>query len=324
MSYNVAALADYTIQNADELITASVLNARTQMIIAQMGNIHTGIKSSKQIGTFDTDAKFQSDTGCGFTPQGTTTIGQRPLVVGKIKVNEALCPKDLEDKFTQQALPLGSQYESIPFEQDYTDKKAALIAAQNEIAIWNGDTNSGDDNLNKFDGFRKIISGLPIQASGGPVQANADPYISGGPVGSGTPLTGDVALAAADAVYAATPAPIIDKPDFRIFVGWDFFKSYVLALKYKNLYHYSADNEDGEITIPGTNYRIVAVHGLDGSNELYGMRVSNMHLGTDLEGEDDKFSLKYNDTDENVRFKAHWKLGVQIGIPSEIVVFKRV
>lgn len=322
MAYNVSTLADYTIQNADELITASVLNAKTQLMIAQMGTIHTGIKSSKTINVFDTDAKFQADTGCGFNADGTTSITQRPLAVGKIKVNEALCPKDLEAKYTQQALPIGSQYEAIPFEQDYTDKKSARIAAQNEIAIWNGDTDSGDGNLNKFDGFRKIISGLPIQASGGPVQANATPYVSG-TVSSGTALTGDVALAVADAIYAATPAAIIDKEDFRIFCGWDFFKAYVLALKYKNLYHYSADNENGELTIPGTNYKLVAVHGLDGTNELYGLRVSNMHLGTDLEGEEDQFSIKYAEEAEHVRFKAHWKMGVQIGIPSEIVVFKR-
>lgn len=322
MSYDVSALANYTLQNADELVTASVLSAKTQEMIAQMGNIHTGIKSSKSINIFDTDAKFQSDTGCGFNADGTTTFTQRILTVGKIKVNEALCPKDMERTYLQHALPKGSQYESIPFEEEYTQKKSDLIGAQNEIAIWNGDTSSSDPNLNKFDGFRKIISGLPIQASGGPIQANATPFLSG-VVASGTPLTGDVALAVVDAMIQAMPVRIRDKEDTRIFCGWDFFTSYILALKYKNLYHYSADNDNGEISIAGFKIKLVAVHGLDGTNELYGIRVSNMHLGTDLEGEEDQFSIKYNDTDENIRFKAHWKLGVQIGIASEIVRFKK-
>ncbi len=95
-----------------------------------------GVKSSETINIMDTDAIFQSGGSCGFTASGSTTFTQRTVTVGKIKVNEALCPKDLEAKYLQKALPTGSMYDSVPFEQEFADKKAKTIAAQLETSIW--------------------------------------------------------------------------------------------------------------------------------------------------------------------------------------------
>jgi len=317
MAFDVSALANYTEENEALLVTSSVFEAKTQRIIAAKGTIMTGIKSSETVNRLETDAVFQADTGCGFNPSGTTAFTQRVLTVGKIKVDEALCPKDLEAKYTQKALAIGSKYEKIPFEQEYSEKKAALIAAQNEVALWQGDTTSGNGNLNKYDGFIKIIN----QASGSVIHANSATYTSGAPYSSGATITPDIALAIADGMYTAIPADIIDKDDIMIWCGWDFFKSYVIGLKRANLYHYSADNEDGEITIPGTNYKLTAVHGLDGTNRLYAMRVSNMYIGTDMENEEDQFEIFWAKEAQQVRFMAKWKLGVQVAFPDEIVEF---
>ncbi len=48
-------------------------------------------------------------------------------------------------------------YDSVPFEQEFADKKAKTIAAQLETSIWQGDTDSVNVNLNKFDGLVKLI-----------------------------------------------------------------------------------------------------------------------------------------------------------------------
>jgi hypothetical protein len=123
-------------------------------------------------------------------------------------------------------------------------------------------------------------------------------------------------------MYAAIPAKIIDKDDVRIFCGWDFFKSYILALKYKNLYHYSQeDDQSGELTIPGTSYRLTAVHGLNGTNRLYAMRLSNLFLGTDMENEEEKWEIFFAKEADEIRFMAEWKLGINFAFPDEIVEF---
>lgn len=318
MAYDVSALSNYTKDNKDILVTSSVFNAKTQSLISQQGNVLTGIKSAERIGIMDTDAVFQAGGTCGFNASGTTTITQRTITVGKIKVNESLCPKTLETKYTQLALAAGSRYENIPFEQDYTDKKTARIAAQLETAIWQGDTGSGNANLNKFDGLIKQIDA----ASGSVVHANTATYTSGAPYGTGTVITGDVALAIADGIYNAIPMSIIDKDDLRIFCGWDFFKAFILALKYKNLYHFSAeDDKSGEVSIPGTSYKLTAVHGLDNTKRLFAFRMSNIYLGTDMENEEERFEIFFAKEADEIRFVAEWKLGVNFAIPDEVVEF---
>jgi hypothetical protein len=142
MAFDVSALAAYTEQNAAQLVTSSVLGAKTANLIKSAGNVMVGVKSAETINIMDTDAIFQAGGSCGFTASGSTTFTQRTVTVGKIKVNEALCPKDLEAKYLQKALPTGSMYDSVPFEQEFADKKAKTIAAQLETAIWQGDTAS--------------------------------------------------------------------------------------------------------------------------------------------------------------------------------------
>jgi hypothetical protein len=161
MSFNTSALSDYTRQNADRLITGLVTGSVTAARIRALGNVLPEVKSEEAIGILDTDAAFQDGETCGFTASGVTSISQRKVRTGAIKVNESLCYKDLEKKYTQQALPAGSSYTEAVFAQEYTDRKTALIAYQNEIALWRGDTEVSNENLNKFDGLLKLIDADP-------------------------------------------------------------------------------------------------------------------------------------------------------------------
>jgi len=317
MAYDVSALANYTKENEALLVTSSVFGAKTQQKISSQGNVMTGVKSSEQINRIDTDAVFQTGGVCGFTPSGTTAITQRAVVVGKIKVQEALCPKTLESKYTQKALQVGSKNETIPFEQEYTDKKSARIAAQNEVAIWQGDTASGNANLNKYDGLIKLIDAATDE-----ILSNTAVFTVGGPILVATGVTQANVIDIVDGVFKALPVALLDKPDTEIVCGWDFFRLYVLALREKNLYHYSADNADGELVIPGTNIKLVALNGLNSTNRVFGLRWSNVFLGTDMLNEEEKFEVFYAKEAQEVRFDAEWKLGVNVAFPNEVVSFK--
>ena len=314
MGFNVSALADYTEQNAALLVTSSVLGAKTASLIKSAGNVMVGVKSSETINIMDTDAIFQSGGSCGFTASGSTTFTQRTVTVGKIKVNEALCPKDLEAKYLQKALPTGSMYDSIPFEQEFADKKAKTIAAQLETAIWQGDTDSVNVNLNKFDGLVKLVG-----AASGVVAANASTYISGAPLSS---ITAANVISIFDGVYAAIPAKVVAAEDMTIFCGQDLFRTYTIALKNANSFHYSVDAKaDGEFVLPGTMIKVVAVAGLNGTNKVYAMRLSNAFLGTDLLNEEEKFEIFYAKEADQVRFVSEFKMGVNIAFPDEVVKF---
>jgi len=314
MGFDVSALSNYTKENEALLVTSSVLGAKTAALIKSAGNVMVGVKSAEKINIMDTDAIFQDGASCGFNASGSTTFTQRTVTPGKIKVNEALCPKDLEAKYLQKALPTGSSYDSIPFEQEYSDKKAKTIAAQLETASWQGDTASGNVNLNKFDGFVKLIG-----AASGVVAANASTYISGAPLSS---ITSANVIAIFDGVYQAIPAKVVAADDMTIFCGQDLFRTYTIALKNANSFSYNVDvKADSEFILPGTTIKVVAVAGLNGTNKVYAMRLSNMFLGTDLLNEEEKFEIFYAKEADQVRFVSQFKFGVNIAFPDETVKF---
>ncbi len=304
MAYNVSALTDYVNQTQDELMAKTVLGSRTFDYVT----LQAGIKSSASLNTFDNSFTLQDGSSCGFNAAGTVTFGQRLLTVKEITVQEELCPKALQAKYTQFYLKPGKN-EDLPFEKIFTDDLSAQIASKNEKALWQGDTGSGSDDLNKFDGFLKVIN------------ATAGSYVTGNTIAA-TGLTSANVINVINAVYTAIPFEIIDKPDFKIFVGYDVFRLYVQALLAANNFHYDGKASDWKIVIPGTTVEVVALQGLNGTNKIVGARTSNLFVGTDLENEEDKIDIWFSKDDQVIKLDVDYKLGVQVKFPSEIVFFK--
>jgi hypothetical protein len=315
MAFDVSTLAAYTKDNWKELVTSSVLGSKTANLIKSQGNVLVGVKSAENITIMDTDAFFQSGTNCGFNASGTTTFTQRAVTVGKIKINEALCLKDLESKFLQNALPQGSRYTDMIFAEQYSNRKAEKVAEQMEIALWQGDILSANGNLNKFDGLLKLITA----ASTAVTDANTSTYITGGPIAS---ITVTNVISVFDAIYQAIPAKVVAKDDITIFCGMDTFRLYTIALKNANLFAYNLDiKADSEFFLPGTTVKVVAVQGLNGTNDLVAARISNLFMGTDLLNEEERFEIFFAKESDQIRYVNEFKAGVNFAFPDEIVKF---
>jgi len=315
MAFNVTGLASYTKANERELLTKSLFSAKSISLATKMPNV----KSAMQVNVMDTDAVFQSGTSCGFSASGTTTFSNRTMTVSPIRVHEALCPKTLETKYLQLVLPNGSNPKSIPFEQQFTDLKAGLIAQNLETAFWQGDTTSGNNALAQFDGLVKIITAV----SGSAIAANASGFMAGAPYSASGGITVSNVNAIMQGIFRAIPAALLDKNDTMIFCGIDTFRTYQLALTNANLFHYNTDasNSNFEIVIPGTNIKVIGVNGLNGTGKIYAMRTSNMFFGCDVLGEESKFELFWAQEAMEVRYVAEFKAGVQIAFPAEVVYF---
>jgi hypothetical protein len=323
MAFLVTGLTAYTEQNEQQLVTASLFEARTQQLILSEGNVMTGVKSSQTVNRMDTDVFFQDDSSCSFLSSGTTEFSQRTLTVGKVKVQETLCPKDLESVYLQKSLPAGGNYDTIAFANEYTARKAGKIAEALETAIWTA-TGSGyggtNGLLNKFKGIRQHISD-----AGTSVNANVTGFY-----GTGAPITGidtmEKAQKAVLAVINALPNGVKGKTDVRIFCGWDTYNLLIQKYVDLNLYHYNPGSTqnavNSEFLVPGTSYKVIPVHGLTGTNDIYAMRMSNIFLGVDLISEEDQFELWYSQDDRNVKFSANLKIGVQLAFPDEVVRFE--
>jgi len=314
MSFSVGTLANYTKENEKLLVVSSVLGSKTASLIKEAGTVLVGVKSSEQINIMETDAVFQDGSSCGFNASGLTSFTQRAVTVGKIKVNEALCMKDLEAKYLQKALPAGSMYDTMVFAEEYTNRKAEKIASQLEKALWQGDTGSVDVNLNKFDGLLKLIT-----AAGASV-VNANSVAYHGSVE--TAITAANVISIFDDIYKAIPAQVVDKDDMAIFCGMDVFRTYTVALKTANQFHYTVDQKaNGEFVLPGTTIRVMAVQGLNGTGDIVAARISNLFIGTDLLNEEERFEIFYAKEADQVRFVSEFKMGVNFAFPDEIVKF---
>jgi len=125
-----------------------------------------------------------------------------------------------------------------------------------------------------------------------------------------------------DNIYAAVPADIADSDDLVLWVGIDTFKKYTTALRNNNLFHYAADSEGMELIIPATNIKMIGVGGLNGTNRMFCGRLSNFFVGTDLANEEEEYKFWYSQDNDEVRFRATMKYGVQIAFPDQIVQFK--
>ena len=315
MALNFSGLSAYTKELVQPLLTSAVTEARTQQMILDGGIVLTGVKGPTALPTMDTDAVFATQS-CSFDASGTTTFSNVILTPGKIKVEEKICPKDLEAYFTAQALKAGSTYEDFgnaDFQAAYLAKKNARIASQLETAIWQGDSGSATANLNKFNGLSKIIT------AGSPIDANVSGYTG---VATITTVTSSNVVAATEGIYKAIPAQVMAKGDVKIWVGYDWYRLLILAYRALNLFSYNPQDVNAQsFILPGTNVEIVPVNGLNGTGDAFAISLSNMAIGFDLEAEENNYKMWYSVDNNDVRFRAEWKVGVAVGFTTECVKF---
>jgi hypothetical protein len=299
MAFSFGNLTAYTEQQRLPLITKAVFSARTAALFTKQ----VGIKSAAALNLMDTDANLASGTSCGWTATGNTTFSQRNITVAPMKIQEALCPRSLEQYWMQSQLTAGSQYDGVPFEQAFAEQKALRIAEALENAIWSGST---------------LVTGLLTilnAASGSTVSGNTAAI-------SGSITTTNV-ISIFDNIYTRIPQAILTKNDLVIFCGWDVFRTLIGALKANTGVMYNQVDlqglADGDIIYPGTNVRVVAVPGLLGYNRLVCSYLGNFFYGTDLLSDEENFELWYSKDNDEVRFQAAFKVGVQVAYPDLVV-----
>lgn len=315
MALAFSGLSAYTKQLVKPLLTSAVFEAKTQQLILANGIVIPNVKSSVAIPLMETDAVFAAQS-CSFDASGTTTFSQRSITVGKIKVEEKICPKDLEAYFTQEALKAGSTYEDFgnaDFQKAFLDKKNARIAAQLETAIWQGDSTGATANTNKFDGLQKLIAG------GSPVNANVSGYTG---VATITTVTASNVIAATEGIYKAIPVAVLAKGDVKIFVGNDWYRTLILAYRALNLFAYNPqDSQASSFILPGTNVEVVSVNGLNSTGDAYAISLGNIAMAVDLVDEENSYKMWYSEDNNDVRYRVEFKMGVNVAFTNEVVSF---
>ena len=312
MAFVVSGLTNYTKETQLELLVKAMFSSKTASLLQGAGQVIPGIKSAEALPLLSSEVFFQTD-GCGYSASGNTTISQRVLTVGKVKVEETLCPKTLETKFTQQGLAAGSPVDLGVFQDQIGAEKAGKIAEAIETAIWQGNT-GGSGNSSKWDGFLTILTALGFGGSGDPIKGNvADAYAS---------ITASNIDDIIATIYSVIPAALLGKPDLMIAMGTDTFRLYRTWLVGANLYHYAAvETADMEIVDPITGIKIYGLNGMNGTNKIVAGLWSNFFIGTDMMNEEEEYKFWYSQDNDEVRYRATFKYGTQIAFPEQIVYF---
>lgn len=287
MAINVNGLEAYVDEQRLPLIKKAVLGGKS----IGMFNLQTGVKKSAALNLINVTPTLQAG-GCGFNAQGDATLSQRVINTELLKVNMEFCDKDLLAYWAGYEVKVGAGREQLPFEEYLTSAIIEGINEKVENLVWQGDKSKGAE----FDGILTILDGEDVKTAQG---------------------TG--AYAAIKAAYAAIPVAVL--PKATIFVGADTFRSYMLEMVEKNFYHYAADGADvQEFIVPGTNTKVVAVNGLNGTNKVVAADAANLFYGCDMLDDAETFDLFYSKDNRAYRLVVEFNGGTQVAYPNEIVV----
>ena len=294
-------LPDYVEQNRDEIIRKVVLGGRT------IGHMvpQPGIKTKAAINYLDVDPQFQDGRGCKFTPQeGGIVLTQREIETGIIKVEFEICPDTLLGKYAEFLVKIKATEQEFPFERFIMEDTIAKIDAKLEKAIWQGDKDSDDGDLNKFDGLLKLAG-------------EEDDTI-------------EITYAENSSAWDRIKAAILALPDEAlnapgrtvVYVGTEIFRNFMLELVEKNFYHYDGAHDEApmEFVFPGTNTLVIATPGLSRTNVVYATYERNMYYGFDMLDAKEEAKVIWDEKNGVFAVKVKWNSGVQTAFPDMVVL----
>jgi hypothetical protein len=155
---------------------------------------------------------------------------------------------------------------------------------------------------------------------GSPIDANVSGFTG---VATISTITASNVVAATEGIYKAIPAQVMAKGDVKIMCGNDWYRLLILAYRALNLFSYNPQDVNAQsFVLPGTNIEIVPVNGLNGTGDAYAISLSNLAMAVDLEAEEENYTMWYSKDNGDVRFRVAFKIGINVGITSEVVKFK--
>lgn len=301
MAYTVSALTNYVKTNEDVLIKSVVLGGVKGDTISNL-SLQTGIKTKERLNYLDVEPAFQDGTNCGFSANGKTEFTERELETKQYKVQDQYCDRVLLGKFAEYQVKINAQKEAsdLPFEAVLMDEIIGGINAGMEKEVWLG-TGTGNS----------LIKGFVTLAASADSASTVAVSIE-----SGTSVYNAIKK-----VVMAIPERIIDEA--VVFVSPAIYRAFVQEMVEKNYFHYKNDGnvENMDITFPGTDIKVHKTIGLTGDKKhIYASSYKNMVYGCDLQGDEEKVKVWYDDNSELFKYSIRWNAGVMTYFPDMVVL----
>jgi hypothetical protein len=307
-SYDLAGLNTYVDALNSDIISEAVLSPVTM----EYCNVIPGIKGTQNVNLLSETLSVQTGTTCGWSNAGDVTFTTAALSVAALKVNQSLCLQQLNTLWLGQYLNAGSYNETAPFEAAIVDLQTKQIKRYNEDLIWNASSAT-----TAFSGFIELLNNTSgvVQLTGATALCSV--------TGSTAQDKANNVLAQIDNIIQVIDRNIYDRDDIVIFMSQTQFKCYLTAVRnVNNFYIDSSENKLGSVYSiyhPQTNYKVVGVPGLNGSNLIAAGPSQYFLIGTDLTSDEDSFRAWWSQDFQEVRIMAAWRLGTQIAFPQFFV-----
>ena len=301
-NYDLAGLSTYTDQLSPDIISEAVLTPVTMKYV----NVIPGIKGSQNVNLLSETLVVQTGTTCGWSSSGDTTFSVAPITVQALKTNTSLCLQELNTLWLGQYLGAGSYNENAPFEQSIIDLQTRQIKRYNEDLLWNASSGSSS-----FSGFIQIFNNTAAvnNLTGQTALCSV--------TGSSVQEKAYKILTQVDNLIDALDRNVYDRDDIIIYMSQQQFKCYLTAIRNVNNFHFTEPTlgQVYEVFHPQTNYKVVGVPGLNGSDLIVIGPMQYMLVGTDLTSDEDSFRAWWSQDFQEVRVMSAWKLGTAVAFP---------
>jgi hypothetical protein len=295
-NFDLTGLQSYTEQRTNQLISESILTGDWASQVQVIPNV----KGTQELNVLSSSLTAQAG-GCGWAPfsGNSTTFTQKSITSVKNQFQEELCTDDLESFWYQTLLKPGQYYDSpsdIPFEEYLVNYKVQQVKEAIELDLFQATTGTTG-----YDGFLKL--------TGTGYTGDNVTYVA-----SASGVTSSDIGNSVDALIAALPDAIAAAKDGIVAMSWSNFRKYTIWVRDKN-YFYLTSPGDGQTGIlhPGSNFMVLPVHGLTGSNRIFTSKKSNFYIGTDLLTDFSSFKMWYSMDNQIVRMKCQYRIGAQTG-----------
>jgi hypothetical protein len=301
-------LTSYVDALNSDIISEAVLTPATMEYV----NVIPGIKGTQNVNLLSETLAVQTGTTCGWSNEGAVTFTTAAVSVAALKVNQSLCLQQLNTLWLGQYLNSGSYNETAPFEQAIIDLQTKQIKRYNEDLLWNASSAT-----TSFSGFKQLLANTSavVKLTGQTALCSV--------TGTNATEKANNVLAQIDNMINSLDRNVYDRDDIVIFMSQAQFKCYLTAIRnVNNFYIDSSENKLGSVYSvyhPQTNYKVVGVPGLAGSNLIAMAPAQYFLVGVDLTSDEDSFRAWWSQDFQEVRMMAAWKLGTQIAFPQFFV-----
>jgi hypothetical protein len=207
-------------------------------------------------------------------------------------------------------LNAGSYNENAPFEQAIIDLQTRQIKRYNEDLLWNATSGSST-----FSGFIELVNN-----TAGVVKLTGQTALCS-VTGATIQNKAERVLEQVDNIIEALDRNIYSREDIIIFMSEQQFKCYLKSIRQVNNFHFTEPTlgQVYETFHPQTQYKVVGVPGLNGSNLIAAAPQQYWLVGVDLMSDEDTYRSWFSLDFQEVRVMAAWKLGTQIAFPQFFV-----